>query len=224
MARQPMAIDRDKLRGAVRTLGHEYVFYMLYDAIDLLPPARLLEIAGKYLELERLRPDADSGKKANLLADVKAFEKASRAGEYYESFSINCRNCTEQSAGTTAWIAECRRFLGHCVAEANKGNHAAVREAFDILFGLLDYIDECNDDVIFFADEGGSWQVGVHWDEVLPPWFNVLSVTAAPEEYAERITSVLERNYHHGRDAMLAIARKTATPDQRTALADAPDR
>jgi hypothetical protein len=26
-------------------------------------------------------------------------------------------------------------------------------------------------DVIFFADEGGSWQVGVDWERVLPPWF-----------------------------------------------------
>jgi hypothetical protein len=188
MARRPSAVDGDKLRAAVRKLGREYVLYMLYDAIDPLPPARLLEIAGKYLELERLRPDADSGKKANLLADVKAFEKASRAGEYYESFSINFRSCTQQSAGKTAWIAE------------------------------------CNDDVIFFADEGGSRQVGIDWDEVLPPWFKVLSATAAPEEYAERITSVLERHYNHGRDAMLVFARKIAPPDQRTALADAADR
>lgn len=59
MPRQPAAIDRDKLRAAVRTLGHEDVFYMLDDAID----------------------------------------------------------------------------------------------------------------VIFFADEGGSWQVGVDWERVLPPWF-----------------------------------------------------
>jgi hypothetical protein len=36
VARQPTAIDTDKLRGAVRKLGREYVFYMLDDAIDLL--------------------------------------------------------------------------------------------------------------------------------------------------------------------------------------------
>ncbi len=38
MARQPTKIDRDKLRKAIRKLGNEYVFSMLDDAIELLPP------------------------------------------------------------------------------------------------------------------------------------------------------------------------------------------
>jgi hypothetical protein len=41
MARKPILIDRDKLRAEVRTLGNEYVFYMLDDAIDLLPLSKL---------------------------------------------------------------------------------------------------------------------------------------------------------------------------------------
>ncbi len=224
MPRQPTAIDRDKLRAAVRKLGHEYVFYMLDDAIDLLPPAKLQRIARKHLDLEKLRPDGETRKKAKLLAAVKDFDRASRAGEYYESFMVNSRNCMEQSTGTTAWIAEHSRLLDRCVAEAKKGTPAEVREAFDILFGLLDYIDECHDDVIFFADEAGSWQVGVGWKRVLPPWFRVLSATAAPEEYAERITALLDHHYRHDRDTMLALARKTATPEQRKALADAANR
>ena len=223
MPRQPVTIDRDKLRAAVRKLGHEYVFYMLDDAIDLLPPAKLHQIAKKYLDLKSLRPDSEIKTKANLLAAVKAFDKVSRAGEYYESFMVNSKNYTEQSTGTTAWIAEWRRLIERCVAEDKKFSPAELREAFDILFGLLDYIDECNDDVIFFADEGGSWQVGVDWDRVLPPWFKVLSATAVPEEYAARITSLLKHHYNYGRDKMLVAARKTATPEQRKALADSAD-
>ena len=136
---------------------------------------------------------------------------------------VNSKNCMEQSTGTTAFIAEYRRLLDRCVTEEKKAKPAEAREAFDILFGLLDYIDECNDDVIFFADEGGSWQVGVDWERVLPPWFRVLSATASPEEYAERITALLEHHYNYGRDKMLAVARKTATPEQRKALAAAQD-
>ncbi|MEW6741732.1 MAG: hypothetical protein AB1486_03150 [Planctomycetota bacterium] len=219
MPREPVTIDRDKLRAAIRKLGHDYVFYMLDDAIDLLPPAKLHKLAKKYLDLKSLRPDSDKGTKTTLLADVQAFEKASRAGEYYEDFMVNWKNCTDQSTGTTAWIAECHRLLERCVAEQKKGDPVEVRASFDILFGLLDYIDECNDDVIFFADEGGSWQVGVEWDRVLPAWFKVLSATAAPEEYAERITTLLERHHDYGRDKMLAAARKIATPQQRKALA-----
>ena len=73
-------------------------------------------------------------------------------------------------------------------------------------------------DVIFFADEGGSWQVGVDWARVLPVWFRVLSATAEPEEYAERITALLSCHYSYGCDKMLAIARRTATTHQRKAL------
>jgi hypothetical protein len=220
MAQKPIEIDRDKLRAAVRKLGNEYVFNMLDDAIDLLPPAKLRKIAKKYIDLKRLRPDAESAIKASLLTHVRQFEKASMAGEYYQSFDVNSKNCTQQSTGTSAWIAQCLRLLDRCVANASKGNPTEVCEAMDILFGLLSRIDECRDDIIFFADEGGSWQVGVDWARVLPAWFKVLSATAEPEEFAMRITSLLSHHYHHGRDKMLAIARRTGRPDQRKALAE----
>lgn len=68
--------------------------------------------------------------------------------------------------------------------QAKKGNPAEVRQSFDIIFGLLDHIDECLEDILFFADEAGSWQVGVDWEKVLPAWFKVLSATVEPKEYA----------------------------------------
>lgn len=224
MARESNGIDRDKLREAVRKLGDDYVRYMLDDAIGLLPPAKLHKIAKKYLDLKRLRPDAEKATKASLLTDVQLFEKASLAGEYYESFAVNSRNYTQKSAGTSSWIATFRRLLDRCVTSAKKENPTELREAVDILFGLLNHIDEGNDDVIFFADEGGSWQVGVDWAKVLPAWFKVLAVTAAPEDFAQRITSSLSRHYSYGRDKMLAIARRTATAQQRVALAEAEDK
>jgi len=171
--------------------------------------------------LESLRPDHEKKTKASLLDDVKTFDAASRAGEYYKSFTVNSRNCMAQSTGTTAWIAGYRRLLDRCAAAEKKDSPAEVREAFNILFGLLDCIDEGNDDVIFFADEGGSWQVGVDWENALPRWFRILSATAAPREYTERITALLGRHYDYGHDKMLAVARKTATPEQRAALASA---
>ena len=220
MARKPIQIDRDKVRAEVRKLGNEYVFLMLDDAIELLPVAKLQKIAKKYLDLKRLSPDADKATKPSLLRNVKRFEKASLSGEYYESFGVNSQNYTQKSAGTSAWIAEYLRLPDRCVINAKKSNPAEVRQAMDILFGLLNHIDKGHDDVIFFADEGGSWQVGVDWDKVLPVWFKVLSATAEPEEYAQRITALLSCHYSYGRDKMLAIARRTATTHQRTALAE----
>ena len=220
VARKPIQLDRDKLRAEVRKLGSEYVFYMLDDAIGLLPMAKLHKIAKNYIDLKRLRPDAEKATRPNLLSDVNRFEKVSLAGEYYESFDVNSRNCTQQSTGTSAWIADYLRLLDRCVINAKQSNPAEAREAMDILFGLLNHIDEGHDDVIFFADEGGSWQVGVDWAKVLPVWFKVLSATAAPEEYAGQITALISRHYRYGRDKMLAIARRIATPDQRKALAE----
>ncbi len=170
--------------------------------------------------MNRLRPDPEETTRPSLLTEVKRFNGASLAGEYHESFFVNSKNYTQKSAGTTAWIAECLRLLDRCVISAKESNPAEVRAAMDILFGLLDYIDECHDDVIFFADEGGSWQVGVDWARVLPVWFKVLSATAEPQEYAKRITAMLSRHYSCGREKRLAIARRTATPDQRKALAE----
>jgi len=213
-------IDRDKLRAEVRKLGNECLFLMLDDAIELLPPAKLHKIAKKYLDLKRLRPDAEKATRRSLLTDVKRFEKASLAGEYYESFGVNSKNYMQQSAGTSAWIAEYSRLLDRCVIYAKKSDPAEVRQAMDILFGLLDHIDKGHDDVIFFADECGSWQVGVDWAKVLPVWLKVLSATAEPEEYAERITALLSCHYSYGRDKMFAIARRTATAPQRKALAE----
>jgi hypothetical protein len=214
MARQ--YIDRDKLRAAIRRMGSEYVFYMLDDAITLLPQTKLRRMIAQYLNPAELRPEG--ARRENLLADVKAFEKASLAGKYYQAFAVNSKNCTEKSSGTQAWIVDCRRLLERCVAQSKKEDPATVCQAFEIIFCLLSKIDEGTDDILFFADEGGSWQVGVDWENVLPAWFRVLSATAGPSEYARRITTLLKRHYGQGRIKMLAVARKTATPEQRQAL------
>ena len=220
MTTKLIPIDREKLRTAIRRLGNDSIFQMLDDAIELLPPAKLHKLAKKHLDGERLRPDADGAVEASLLTDVRRFEKASLAGDYYEAFGVNSKNCMEKSAGTSAWIATFHRLLDRCVIEARKVNPVEVREAMDLLFGLLNHISECLDDVIFFADEGGSWQVGVDWAKVLPVWFRVLSATAEPLEYAERVMDLLSRRYSYGRDRMLVIARRTATAEQRKALAE----
>ena len=218
--RKPIPIDRDKLRAEVRKLPNEYVFLMLDDAIELLPPAKLRKVARRYLDLQKLRPDAETTGKPHLLSDVMLFEKASLAGEYYESFDVNSQNYSQLSAGTNAWMARFLRLLERCVLNAKKREPAEVREAMDILFGLLNHIDEGLDDVVFFADEGGSWQVGVDWPKVLPAWFKVLSATAEPGEYARRITALLACHCGYGCDKMLSVAHRIATPLQRQALAE----
>jgi hypothetical protein len=197
-------------------MGTEYVFLMLNDAITLLPERKLRKLIAQYLNPHEFR--ADGARKADLLADVRAFQKASLAGKYYQAFAVNSKNYREKSGGTLAWIADCLRLLERCLAQAKKEDPKTVCQAFEIIFSLLSKIDEGNDDILFFADEGGSWQVGVDWENVLPAWFKVLSATAGPSEYAQRITTLLKRHHQYGQIKMLAAARKVATPAQRQAL------
>jgi hypothetical protein len=68
---------------------------------------------------------------------------------------------------------------------------------------------------------GRGWQVGVDWENVLPPWFKVLSETAIPEEYATRVVDLLNHHCKYESPRMLAMARKFATPAQERALANA---
>ena len=91
-------------------------------------------------------------------------------------------------------------------------------QVFDILFGLLDRIDNCREDIVFFADEAGSWQVGVQWEKVLPPWFKALSATASPDEYAQRVVGLLKRHYKEVNDEMFTVACGVATTAQRHVL------
>ncbi len=108
-------------------------------------------------------------KPVRVIDKVKAFEEASRRGEYYESFNVNSKNFMDKSEGTEEWIAECERLLEDLLGISCDGDPAEAREAFELLFGLLRRIDEGEDDIIFFADEAGSWQVGVDWPKAEGP-------------------------------------------------------
>lgn len=218
MKSKPTPIDLDKLRARIRQLGFEQAYLMLDQALGMLSQAQLHHLAKQYVALEELMPDPASSVPHRLLDEVTRFHRASLAGEYYEDFEVNGRNSERKSAGTLAWIATHGRLLDRCLKEASKGNPAEVRDAMDLLFALLDRIDEGREDIVFFADEAGAWQVGVDWPRVLPAWFKVMAATVEPAAYAQRITTLLSDHYHYGRDKMLAVADLIASKDQRAAL------
>lgn len=149
--------------------------------------------------VDRVRP------RSTLLDRVRAFDEATRRGDHYDAFPVNSRTRTLQSEGTRAWIAECRRLLARTCRSA--GPVAETREAFDRLFALLGRLDDGEEDV-FFADEGGSWQVDVDWSTVLPVYFRVLAATTSPDQYA-RIGHGLVRRFGRGRAELFRRALRT---------------
>lgn len=171
-------IDTAKLRVALRRMSRGDLLIIAERAAELVPRAKLPALVAGYLRLKDLT-EAKSGA-APLLDEVRKFHAASLRGEYYESFAVNSKNFMETSEGTDAFIAELERLMAKWVCVAEKGHLALMCEAFDLLLKLLRRIDEGHDDVIFFADEGGSWTVGVNWRSTLPAYFRCLAETVSP--------------------------------------------
>jgi hypothetical protein len=216
----PPPIDREKLRAWVRRFGDEYAFYLLDEAIEVMTPEQLAFVTAKYVRPEELRPDAVAAKATALIEDVRQFDARARKGVYYEQFRVNSRNCTQKSGGTRAFISDFGRILDRCVAASDKADRAATADAFAVLFDLLRHIDECCDDVVFFADEAGAWQIPVDWRAVFPAWFRCLTEVAAPDEYARLVVQAIEDFEHYHWDETIEEALEAATAAQRAALSD----
>jgi hypothetical protein len=210
------SIDLEKLQGALRRLRRADLLVLAERATELVPPAKLQALLGDRLRLEDFAR-TKSGASA-LLAEVQKFNAESLRGDYYESFNVNSRNFMEKSEGTEAFIAEFERLLARCIRAVEKGPKAPVRQALELLFGLLRHIDEGHDDVIFFADEGGSWAVGVDWRIALPAYFQCLAESATPEEFAREVDRVIKAFAEHDRPRHLTAARRVASKEHKATL------
>jgi len=209
------SLDRDKLRRDIRKLRRDDLLSLLDRAIDQIPKTRLPKVFQGIVDPKKKKNNENISKE--FLSEIKLFYKASLNGKYYEDFNVNSKNYMNKSSGTKKWISECNRLFNLCVSNVS---HSCkdVRDAMLILFGLLRRIDEGDSDFVFFADEAGSWQVGVDWDRVLPAWFRCLSEMADSDEFAEETVRVIEDYVEYDREKFLTIARKKANPEQRKAL------
>jgi hypothetical protein len=217
--------DLERLRRALRALRRGDLLIIAERAAELVPQAQLGALLGDLVQIdaqtqanEAQANEAQAPLQAPLWKEVQKFHTAALAGKYYQDFSVNSRNFMERSAGTDAFIAEFGRLLGKCVRAADTGPPGAVREPFELLFGLLRHIDEAPDDVIFFADEAGSWQVGVDWRTVFPAYFRCLAGAATADEFATTVDRAIADFADHERPRHLAAARKVASAAQRAAL------
>ena len=208
------SIDRDKLRQVMRKMDDDMIYFLLDDAIDLLSDTKLTKLVGNYLDLTNLRMDGDE---RSPIEEVKTFHKVSLEGGYYEEIDVHSKNFIQNSRGTQAWISDCTRLLDRLVAMSHKKGSPEIAAAFDLIFELLEKIDEGND-IVFFADEGGSWRVYVNWEKVFPGYFKSLTVAAESGYYAERVVELVDLYQKRDREKYLATARRVATAVQKKAL------
>jgi hypothetical protein len=155
---------------------------------------------------------------APLLDEVRIFHDACLRGDYFESFDVNSKNCMDTSNGTDAFMVEFERLLDKCIRASAKRRSSTVREAFELLFALLRRIDSDPDGVVFFADEGGSWQVGVDWRAALAAYFRCLANGTPAEHFAREVDRAIADFAAHDRLEHLATARRVASAEQKVAL------
>lgn len=216
--RKKIDIDRDKARTVARKLDGTGLRVWLDRAIDLLPDDAFPELIADYVHLRDVL--AGEATPPDVLRAIREFHRESIAGRYYQSFNVNSRNYLETSRGTETFIAEHSRLVDACLRAERAGDLETAAEGLELLIGLMREIDRCERDIVFFADEAGSWQVGVSWERVLPAWFRSLSPKMDAHEWAETVVDALNDFAGHQTSEMLAAARDSGTPEQRAALAE----
>lgn len=218
----PGAIDIEKLRVALRRMSRGNLLIVAERAIEIAPRTKLRQLVGDMVRLD----DLAEGKRGAgpLLDEVRKFHDASLRGEHYDSFDVNSKNFMDKSEGTEAFIADSDRLIGKCVRASEKGPRPPVREAFELLFALLRRIDEDPDSVVFFADEAGSWQVGVDWREALPAYFRCLADGASGDDFAREVDRAITDFADYERPRHLTSARRVANAEQKAALRRLPAR
>jgi len=216
------AIDLEKLRVALRRMTRSNLLMVAERAIEIVPRTKLRALVSDMVRIDELA----EGKRgpAPLLDEVQKFHDASLRGEHYESFNVNSKNYMDKSRGTEAFIAEFDRLLGKCIRASAKGPRPPVRDAFELLLALLRRIDEDSDSIVFFADEGGAWQVGVDWSTAFPAYFRCLADGAPGDEFAREVDRAIEDFADYERPKHIAAARRVANADQKASLRRLPAR
>ena len=208
--------DLTKLRNELRGLRRCDLLIITERAAELVPQAKLEALLGDFMHVDVLVVPGTT--RAPLIEDVKKFYSESHDGRYFEPFDANSKNYMEHSRGTDAFAAEFDRLLHQCVQAVGLQSGASVREAFEVLFRLLRHIDEAHDDVVYFADEAGSWQLGVNWRMVFPAYFRCLAESASPEEFARTVDQMIRAFAEHERPLHLRTAHRVAPEAQQLAL------
>ena len=226
-------IDSNTLRAELRALPRGSLLLIAERAIELVTQDQLGALLADIVQINVDPTDARSDYPAtitgpSLLDEVRSFHDAAMNGEFYGNVEINNKGPQEQSGGTDAFIAEFDRLIRRCVGASAMGEESGVRDnfwhglrnCFELLFALLRYVDEGNDDVVFFADDGSARDIGVNWRLVLPAYFKCLAETeaASPEEFAHPVAQVIADFAQHDRARYMDAAYTAANDAQRIAM------
>jgi hypothetical protein len=174
----------------VRTLDREALLVVLIRVLSTAPAGAVRGTFPDYrLTCLEDRQDPTEGK--TLTQAVQEFCESAKRGDYYQELWLGARHSSMKSSKTEEFGALLTLLFDGCVAEAESGDSAEVCKAYELLFDLLRDIDRCETDIVFWADEPGTWQLGVDWTRVLSPYFRCLRSIVTLQEFGERANAVI---------------------------------
>jgi len=176
-------IDEERLWWTMQGLDRDALMVLFARALAEVPVARLERVFRDYVRPGQIGASKEQAEQG-LLANVEKFYGLARRGHFYEEIPYRG---SQQSRGTEFFVAQCNALFDRSVALSGSGEPAEVRAAIEMLMDLVRRIDE--EDIVYFTDEAGAWQVHVLWDRVLPAYFVCLARTATRSEYRPRSTA-----------------------------------
>lgn len=210
--------NRGDLEKSLQRLKKVDLIALLGRAFDELSESKRAPVFGDLLE-----SSSTNGKKKvrvsaqALLKQIVDFHVASLEERYREDFAVNSKNYRDESEGTAKWRRETNRLFDRVITASKSGGAQAVCYAFELLFDLLLRLDD-GEDFIFFADEGGSWQIMSDYEKIFPAYFSCLAKVTQPEDYARKACSVIASLAEHADKKHLESARKAASSEQHKAI------
>lgn len=209
-------IDRAKVRAHIRHFDGDGLRILLHRAVELLPDEAFPTLIADYIGLQDITSDGTPA--PGLIDEIRTFYDESLSGHFYEDFVVNWRNSLRRPKGTDIFIAEVERLVAACLRAADDGQNETVAEGLGLIVDLMRKIDACRDDIVFFADEAGSWQVGVLWDRVLPVWFRSLAPQMDADAWAGTVVDALNDFVYSGARAIVDAVGSAAPPGHVEAL------
>lgn len=180
-----------RIWNSIRTLERERLLILLARTLD--------HVASK--DLEALLAEHERGtslpatphRVGSLLEEVEHFCEETRAGAYFQEWWAKGKYGSYlPSPKTEEFGAKLTLLFELGVTEAKEGDPQEVCNAYELLLALLHDIDHFErDELVFWGDEPGTWQLGIDWACVIPPYLQCLSKVLCPEEFADKASALI---------------------------------
>jgi len=206
-------LDKTRLFNSLSTRDTSLLLDVLSVAYDEMTYDQRDAVFGPYAEALPPPPVDEE----TLLEEVKLFHSESLAGAYYAPFAINSRNYRHIPEETKEWFGRLGDLLTASRQLTLRGVHERAVACFEILFELIDALDQ--GDEIVFGDEIGSWMIPVDEQVYMAAYLTSLAATTTPEEFTATVLPLLRRDSWQNfvAQAYPAVI-GVATQEQRTQL------